>query len=146
MLRKNSTFFALQHLQPRGRGVQFGLGAGLQYSATPTPTIEHEDEHEHEDDFDVPCEGGFVIWTYPGLKPRAESCCPFGTCEPSALGAYISLARACSRRSRSFSLLRCLKQKPGPPLGFIDPVLDQASGSHIVVPVADIMGRTQKLC
>jgi multidrug resistance protein MdtO len=46
----------LQHLQPRDRGVQFGLGSVLPHSHTPTPLFEHEDEHEHEDDFDAPGE------------------------------------------------------------------------------------------
>jgi len=44
----------LQHLQPRGRGIQFGLGAVLPHSHTPTPLFGHEDEHEH--DFDAPGE------------------------------------------------------------------------------------------
>ena len=33
-----------QHLQPRGREVQFGQGAILQHTANPTPLFEHEHE------------------------------------------------------------------------------------------------------
>jgi hypothetical protein len=43
----------LQHVQPRGRGVQFRLSAILPRSNTPTPLFEHEYEHEHEDEHDV---------------------------------------------------------------------------------------------
>jgi hypothetical protein len=35
----------LQQPQPRGREVQFRLGAVLQHSASPIPLFEHEDEH-----------------------------------------------------------------------------------------------------
>ena len=46
----------LQHPQPRGRGVQFGLGAVLHYSNTPSlraAGFEDDDEDENE----APCEG-----------------------------------------------------------------------------------------
>jgi hypothetical protein len=48
---------ALQHPQPRGREVQFRLGAVLQHSRTPSLRVagfEDEDDDEHEDDFDAP--------------------------------------------------------------------------------------------
>jgi len=40
--------------QPRGRGVQFGLGAVLQYSSTP---VLRAAGFEDEDENDAPCEG-----------------------------------------------------------------------------------------
>jgi hypothetical protein len=74
---------ALQHLQPRGRGVQFGLGAILPNSNTPSLRAtgfedEDEDDDEDEDEYEAPCEGGPVFKRYLGLKPQAESYCPFG--------------------------------------------------------------------
>jgi len=48
----------LQHLQPRGRGVQFGLGAVLLHSDTPSLSVPgFKDEDDDEDEYDAPCEG-----------------------------------------------------------------------------------------
>jgi hypothetical protein len=80
MHKPKRTSSALQHLQARGREVQFRLGAVLQQFAKPTPLFEHE--HEHEDDFDAPYEGRTAFVGYPGLKPRAESSSPFLLCRP----------------------------------------------------------------
>ena len=47
----------LQHPQPRGRGVQFGLGAVLQDSNTPSlRAAGFEDEDDDEDENEAPCE------------------------------------------------------------------------------------------
>jgi hypothetical protein len=94
----------LQHPQPRGRGVQFGLGAVLQYSNTPSlRAAGFEDEDDDEDSLpdealrsvvgssvaersrenEAPCEGGTFFDRHPGLKPRAESYYPFGICSTS---------------------------------------------------------------
>jgi hypothetical protein len=74
----------LQHPQPRGRGVQFGLGAVLQYSNTPSlRAAGFEDEDDDEDENEAPCEGGTFIDRHLGLKPRAESYYPFGICSTS---------------------------------------------------------------
>jgi hypothetical protein len=56
----------LLHLQPRGRWVQFGLGAVLPHFSIPTPLFEQEDDHEH--DFDAPGEGGSSFGHLPGVK------------------------------------------------------------------------------
>jgi hypothetical protein len=73
-----------QHPQPRGRGVQFGLGAVLQYSNTPSlRAAGFEDEDDDEDENEAPCEGGTFFDRHPGLKPRAESYYPFGICSTS---------------------------------------------------------------
>jgi hypothetical protein len=36
-----------------------------------------------------------------------------------------------------------LVEKPGSPLGLVDPVLDQAGCRDVVMPIADLMGRAQ---
>jgi hypothetical protein len=58
-----------QHLQPRGRGVQFGLGAVLPHSNTPSLRVAgFEDQDDDEDEYEAPCEGGLTLLIYPGVK------------------------------------------------------------------------------
>ena len=63
----------LQHPQPRGREVQFRLGAVLQHSRTPSLRVarfedEDDDEDEDEDENEAPCEGGPSLTPIPGVK------------------------------------------------------------------------------
>jgi len=61
-----------QHPQPRGREVQFRLGAVLQHSRTPSLRVAgFEDEDDDEDENEAPCEGGAGFGRFPGLKPWA---------------------------------------------------------------------------
>ena len=41
-------------------------------------------------------------------------------------------------------LMLRFRQEPGPPLTLVDPILDQAGGGNVVVPVTNLMGGTQK--
>ena len=82
---RSSTDFLppLQHPQPATR-VQFQAGASNRVD-TPflqTTTFEHEHEHEHE----RLVRAGTFLNRYLGLKPQAESYCPFGA-EPECSGA-----------------------------------------------------------
>jgi hypothetical protein len=59
-----------QHPQPRGRGVQFGLGASLHHSITPSLRAPgFEDEDDDEDENEAPCERA----PSRNGKPRVET-------------------------------------------------------------------------
>jgi hypothetical protein len=55
--RRNEKSFPSEHLEPRGRGVQFGSGAVLQHSQTPSlRAAGFEDEDDDEDENEAPGE------------------------------------------------------------------------------------------
>jgi hypothetical protein len=128
-LSNNPALPPLQHPQPRGRGVQFGLGAVLQYSNTPSlRAAGFEDEDDDEDENEAPCEGVPFWGRYPGLKPRAESFHPFGiistcpydgtpityhfsllTCLPQTRILNRAQLRTLQRRYRISTIVGCIK-------------------------------------
>ena len=100
----------LQHLQPATR-VQLGLGAILQHSSTPARNASRSDAggpslrvagFEDEDEYEAPGEGGRPGYLYPGLKPRAESCCPFGTDSHRSLRYLAAPFNSCERLTNLF--------------------------------------------
>ena len=74
------TFSAAPSASPTHYAGAIPLGAVLLHSTTPSLRVagfEDEDDDEYENE--APCEGGWSSDRYPRLKPRAESCRPFGT-------------------------------------------------------------------
>ena len=71
-------------------------------------------------------------------KGAPRRCAP----SPFRFSPGFSLA-GCQVRVVRFLLCR-LRQEPGPPLTLVDPILDQAGGGNVVVPVTNLMRGTQK--